>query len=361
MSHKLPISLCMIAKNEEQFIGTALESVRAVLNLDEMIVVDTGSEDRTKDIALDNGARVLDFTWCDDFAAARNFAAEKAKNDWILALDADEEVIGADLRELHLFTRDSHKVGTVTVVEMHDKSTYPISRLYSRVRYAFSGIIHEQVRPTSGNRKVIKNSSIQMLHYGYAPEFMEAKRKLGRNEELLLKALADAPDDPYLLYQLGKCYYSDNSNMAQACLSFEKALSSSPDYRLEYVHSLVECCGYALINTGQYEKALRLVEKYTRHYGRTPQFRFLTAHVLQNNGMFIEAVEHYESCIGANAVDYKGITSFLSYYNMGVVLECVGMVEDAVQMYGKCGDYAPALTRLGELGMGNDELQTPNS
>ena len=350
---KLPISLCMIAKNENRFINAALESVRAVLNLDEMIVADTGSEDRTKDIALENGAKVFDFIWCDDFSAAKNFAAEKANNDWILSLDADEEVIGADLSKLEAFIRDASNVGTITAVEMHDKSTYPLTRLYNRTRYAFSGIIHEQVTPISGIRKVIKDSSIQMLHYGYAPEFMEAKRKLGRNETLLLKALASSPNDPYLLYQLGKCYYSDNSNLPQACRSFEKALSSAPDYRLDYVYSLVECYGYALINTGQYEKALKLVERFTKYYTSVPQFRFLTAHVLQNNGMFIEAVEHYESCIKANTLDYKGITSFLSYYNIGVVLECVGMMEDAVQMYKNCGDYAPAKKRLGELGMGN--------
>ena len=142
MRSKLPISLCMIAKNEEGFIRAALESVRAVLNIDEMIVADTGSTDRTKDIAADNGAAVFDFEWSDDFSAARNFAAQKARNDWILVLDADEEVISADIRVLASFIKDTRAVGTVTAVEMHDKATYTLSRLYNRKTYRFDGIIH---------------------------------------------------------------------------------------------------------------------------------------------------------------------------------------------------------------------------
>jgi hypothetical protein len=65
--------------------------------------------------------------------------------------------------------------------------------------------------------------------------------------------------------------------------------------------------------------------------------------------MLVEAVECYESCIGADAIDYSGITSFLSYYNIGVILECIGMIEDAVQMYENCGAYEPAAARLAEL------------
>jgi hypothetical protein len=65
--------------------------------------------------------------------------------------------------------------------------------------------------------------------------------------------------------------------------------------------------------------------------------------------MLQEAVESYESCIGVDVFDPTGITSFLSYYNIGVILECVGMIKDAVTMYHNCGDYEPAITRLNEL------------
>ena len=84
------ISLCVIAKNEEAMIADCLESVRDVV--DEMIVVDTGSLDRTVAIAEAAGARVVTFKWCDDFSAARNASIKAATGDWVLILDADERL-----------------------------------------------------------------------------------------------------------------------------------------------------------------------------------------------------------------------------------------------------------------------------
>ena len=349
MGSSLPISLCMIAKDEAFFLDGALKSVRALLNLDDMIVADTGSSDRSREIALENGASVVDFEWCDDFSAARNFAASHAKHDWVLVLDADEEVIRADVDELKDFLLDDGIVGAITMVEMTDKSSGHLSRLYNRKSYKYDGIIHEQIAPVGDAAKTIKEAPIHIIHHGYAQEFKKAKGKLERNERLLLKELSNHPDDPYLLFQLGKCYFDGGRDLPKACESFEKALFSAPDVRFEYVYSLVECYGYALINTGSYEKALDLMKRYSLHYKSRPQFRFLSAHIYQNNGMFVEAVEQYESCIGADIVDYSGITSFLSYYNIGVVLECVGMTEDAVAMYESCGEYEPAVERLKQI------------
>src|SRR5262245_15241204 len=82
------LSLCMIAKNEEANLSACLASVADLV--DEMIVVDTGSTDRTREVATAGGARVYDFTWVDDFAAARNESIRHATGDWILWLDGDE-------------------------------------------------------------------------------------------------------------------------------------------------------------------------------------------------------------------------------------------------------------------------------
>ena len=84
----MSISLCMIAKDEEKNIGAALDSVKGIC--DEIIVVDTGSRDKTKEIALSSGAKVVDFKWNDDFSAARNESLKHATKEWILVLDCDE-------------------------------------------------------------------------------------------------------------------------------------------------------------------------------------------------------------------------------------------------------------------------------
>src|SRR5882724_11685213 len=91
------LSVCFIARNEEKNLPRALASVRGIA--DEVIVADTGSTDRTVEIAKESGAIVCHFPWCDDFSAARNFAISHARGDWILWMDADEELLPESVNE----------------------------------------------------------------------------------------------------------------------------------------------------------------------------------------------------------------------------------------------------------------------
>jgi hypothetical protein len=342
----------MIVRNEEAFLNASLSSVKAILGLDDMVVVDTGSTDKTIEIAADNGAEVFDFKWIDDFSAARNFSASKAKHDWILYLDADEEIKDADIDALSLFivNADDSSAGAIKMIAHPDNTSSNTTRLYNRKHHKLEGTIHEQIVPVHDNGKVITAIPIVAVHYGYAPDVKKSKGKFERNARMLKDALEKQPDDPYILAQLGKCYYVNGEDLHAACGYFEQALAAGEDYRLEYVYVTVEFYGYSLLNTKQYEKALGHVNKYASFYtADKPEFRFLMAHVYQNNGLLQEAVELYESCIGANMIDTEGITSYLSYYNIGVILECVGMIEDAVAIYAKCGNYEPAKSRLTHL------------
>jgi tetratricopeptide (TPR) repeat protein len=97
------LSLCMIVKNEENFLARCLASLKPVV--DEMIIVDTGSSDATRDIAEVFGAKVFDYEWHDDFAAARNHSLEKASGDWILIMDADEVISPKDHKTLRNLLR----------------------------------------------------------------------------------------------------------------------------------------------------------------------------------------------------------------------------------------------------------------
>src|SRR5579862_9633682 len=92
------ISACIIAKNEEKNLGRCLTSLHA--SVDEIIVVDTGSTDRTVEIARAHGARVFNFPWCDHFSAARNESLSHAGGRWIIWIDADDELIEAAPRAL---------------------------------------------------------------------------------------------------------------------------------------------------------------------------------------------------------------------------------------------------------------------
>jgi hypothetical protein len=200
---------------------------------------------------------------------------------------------------------------------------------------------------------VVREIPLTSIHHGYVPEIHTAQGKHERNTRIIGKLLEDDPDDMYLLYMLGKAHFINDRDLPEACKCFEKALDLCEDdhYRLDYIYETVECYGYALVNSGLYEKALEVRNKYAEQYERYPQFRFMSAHIFQNNALFAEAVKMYESCIGADMPqgDFRGISSYLSHYNIGVIFECVGMIEDAVKMYKSCGDYEPAAQRLAEI------------
>jgi hypothetical protein len=343
----------MIVKNEETFLGAAIESARSVLCCDDIVVVDTGSTDRSKEIAHASGARVFDFEWIDDFAAAKNYAASKAEYDWIYALDGDEEITYADIDELEKFLDNPQFAGKGIMTDRSNGETYLNTRLYNRSYYKFKGRIHEKLVSLDDQSVVANEVPLTSIHHGYVPEVHAAQGKHERNTRIIGKLLMDDPDDMYLLYMMGKTHFINDRNLPGACECFERVLDlcENEHYRLDYIYETVECYGYALVNSGQYDKALEVRNNYAEYYEHLPQFRFISAQIFQNNALFTEAVQMYESCIGAKMPkgDFKGITSYLSYYNIGVIFECVGMIDDAIDMYKSCSNYEPALHRLADL------------
>jgi len=146
----ITISLCMIVKNEEDVLARCLESVKDAV--DEMIIVDTGSTDRTKEIAASLGAKVYDFEWINHFAAARNFSFKQATCDYILWLDADDVLLPEDLNRLiELKQRDDFNYDTVTMkyhlsFDENGNPTYSYrrNRLVKRsMNFEWFGPVHE--------------------------------------------------------------------------------------------------------------------------------------------------------------------------------------------------------------------------
>ncbi|HWT93797.1 MAG TPA: glycosyltransferase, partial [Solirubrobacteraceae bacterium] len=208
------VALCMIVKDEERVLERCLASVAGVV--DELVVVDTGSTDRTVEIARAHGATVLTYAWNDDFAAARNVGLEAATSDWILFLDADEELgpkDGARLREL---TRRTWREGYT--VEIHNKVGTPgdtrivvneALRLFrNRPSHRFDGRVHENVgrRMPADAPERLEASHLRIDHDGYLQQTRDEKDKTRRNLELLERQLAEEPPTAFLLYNLGSEY-----------------------------------------------------------------------------------------------------------------------------------------------------------
>ena len=199
------LSTCLIVKNEEKHLPACLKSVQAIS--DEIIVVDTGSEDSTVEIATKFGAKIHHYQWHKDFAAARNFAKKQATGDWILQLDADEE----------LFTSDQFKVREVihqnlcdgAFLGLHNRlsSTFGedkpaihyLVRLYkNRAEFYYENAIHEVLQIPG---KVIP-VDINILHHGYNLDSDTLIDKRKRNAEILYKRLQENPDSKTTLFYL---------------------------------------------------------------------------------------------------------------------------------------------------------------
>jgi len=190
-------------------LGGCLESIKDWV--DEMIVVDTGSTDRTKEIALEHGAKVFDFEWVQDFAAARNFAKAQTQCDYVIALDADERFNGADgskLRErLNEQTTNVGFIRLTDAVSIHD---------------SVEDVLYEQQSTPTFLPRILKNVEgndwvgrvheaptyvfdafylkVDLVHLGADKEFRSSKRKGERNLKLLEQIIAEDPDQPPIFF-----------------------------------------------------------------------------------------------------------------------------------------------------------------
>ena len=226
------LSVCIITKNEELMLPDCLHSV--INCADEIIVVDTGSEDNTKKIALDWGCKVFDFPWQKDFSVARNYAISKANFPYILSIDADERLINSELLKPTLRESESNIGGWLIEVTSKAKrkdgsyDTYysNLLRLFkSHPEIRFVGAIHEQIVESIINLGYkLNNSELKILHLGYSHEPDQMKRKQLRNLELLDRVLELNPLDANNTYQRAKTYLA-LGNLHKAEEDISKALN----------------------------------------------------------------------------------------------------------------------------------------
>ena len=218
----------MIVRDEERDLPRCLASIAGLA--DELVVVDTGSVDRTRELVAAAGARVIEIEWPHDFSIARNVAIEAATHDWILVLDADEEIMGplreelaqADQLGLHgvsLVMRNLSPPGDATTYE-----DFPVVRLFRRLPHIrYEGRIHEQISPSiTRNGGTIGSSDLYFLHHGYQSLLAQGVNRAQRNLVLLEAASRAAPGDAYLHYQLGVTQKAVGDAAAEA--SLERAL-----------------------------------------------------------------------------------------------------------------------------------------
>jgi hypothetical protein len=201
------ISAALIVRDEAEVIEDCLRSLAG--NVDEIVLVDTGSRDRTIEIASRFPVKLAQFKWCDDFSAARNFALEQASGDWILYIDADERLEIPDRDVFRGMLSDRGKVAWT--LRLHPRvgwTAYSELRLFRNdPRIRFKGAIHENLR--SGIAAVAAADGLEvgtgdciLHHVGYEPD---QRPKNSRNIPLLRAVLAREPEHLFCWWHLGEC------------------------------------------------------------------------------------------------------------------------------------------------------------
>lgn len=225
------VSLTTIVKNETANLATCLASVRDLV--DEIIVVDTGSRDDTKDIARQHGARVFDFAWTDSFADARNESIRHANGQWLLWLDADEAFDQANRDKLRTLLANLPDKNAAFVMDQRSPAPFGSATLVGQVRLfrnhpelRWDYRVHEQILPSL--RKLgyaVHHTDLAIEHSGYLDPALRHK-KLERNLRLLHLDQAERPNDPFTLFNLGWAY-ADLGRCADAIPLLRQSLQRS--------------------------------------------------------------------------------------------------------------------------------------
>jgi tetratricopeptide (TPR) repeat protein len=299
-----PLSLCMIVRNEEQFLGDALTSVQGVV--DEICIVDTGSTDGTVAIAESFGARVKHVTWREDFAWARNQALEMATGAWIFVLDADERLAPGSRDQLR-GVRGMKPAGSGLWIRCRNysdaeresvASTNAIVRVFPNdpaIRYR--GTLHEFVVREGEDRPIpADRTAIEIVHLGYTHDVMVSRRKAERNLRVSRAAYEVAPEDSILVYNYAM----------SALLAGETALARE---QLERVAELTAGTprGYRpmalsklaglYVDEGRAADALRVAEECIAFVPTYPDGHFARGRALAKLARYNEARSAFEESI----------------------------------------------------------------
>jgi tetratricopeptide (TPR) repeat protein len=238
------VSAALIVRDEERSLGACLASLEGLA--DEVVVVDTGSTDRSKDIAIQAGARVYERPWTGDFSAARNYALDRAQGDWIFYIDADERVGDGTSAGVRAQLGRRGYVGRWVLLRPRPGHTaYWEMRLFRNdPEIRFRGIIHENIWPAINEYRLhqggrIGRTRLVLEHDGYEGD---QRRKHLRNQPLLERSLADDPSRVYswchlagVRAALGDAEGAEQA-WAQALAVVRGKRSSQPEDVLPFLH-----------------------------------------------------------------------------------------------------------------------------
>lgn len=345
----------MIVKDEEKYLDDCLKSVSGLVN--EMIIVDTGSQDKTVEIAERHGAKVYHYTWQNDFAAARNEALKYATNPWVLQLDADEELIPETAGWFYdHYPWLNHDGYYVTLQNIRDEGSDEILLAHKLVRfyknhpenyYQFS--IHENMKVDSGS---CGTSTVELLHKGYGSE-VNNEKKVERNKQALLKKLEENPANPFTHYYLAQCYefLNETEKVIESC---QQGLRLGLPYPVKSHTYRILFSRY--FDLRRYDAMMAVMETIP-DLETFPEILFYKALVANAQSRINEAIRYYEDFLNFVQKDehreHIGKETFVlnstlgsAYGNLGSLYMKTDQIEKAKQTWEEGLRWSPTSLQL---------------
>ncbi|MEH1999868.1 MAG: glycosyltransferase [Nostoc sp.] len=389
----MKLSLCMIVKNEAATLAKCLNSVRKVV--DEMVVLDTGSIDRTPNIAQQLGAKVHHFKWCNDFSAARNAALKYVSGDWILVLDADETLTAAIVPQLReAIARDEYLLINLVRQEVGaEQSPYSlVSRLFrnhpdihfDRPYHALVDDSVSAILTKEPHWQVGYLPGVALLHTGYQKSAIAQNNKYAKAATAMSGFLATHPDDPYVCSKLGALYVEtgkisqgmellkrglqratasrgytnqtrvgglENPQSAQADFGRVAAGNSIRQGVEENYDILYELHYHLGIAYSRLQKSPQAISHYQAAI-KLPIYPMLKLGAYNNLGNLLKAAGDFNGAKTAYATTLKIDPTFVvGHYNLAMIFKALGLFTDAIACYknaiGLNPNYAEAYQNLG--------------
>ncbi len=361
LENRATISACMIVKNEEELLRGCLESIRNWV--DEIVIVDTGSTDKTVEIAKSYGAKIYHQEWTKDFSFHRNYSISQATCDWIFIIDADEEFVEDDLPALRQAAgQDDYHLVSFNVFNNNKETGQNSSFLHStrmfrrESNYRYDGIVHNQLM-FDPSEKVLR-LGIGIRHYGYdlSPEKMQ--EKLARSRELLEKQLIDDPENCFVRYNYVQLLRSSGGHPdAETCQLMLKHATKAVELSREdkkYGEAVELMALHQLATTHismlKYDKAKEYCEKALAIKPDYLDALLSLAHSYTGLKDFDKAELYYNKYIGTRE-NYDETTEKISliqiyvgsthigYYGLGLIFELKGDFDKAEEYYLKSIDH----------------------
>ncbi len=337
MTQNSNISLSMIVKNEAHNLPDCLNSVKNLVH--EMIVIDTGSTDNTKEIAHSLGAKVYDCSWQEDFAQARNYALKYVNTEWVLVLDADEVLNPSIIPYIQevVTVKDNlvvnlirHEIGALS-------SPYSqLSRLFRKhpdVKFSrpYHALIDDAVlslQKTETHWRIVDLPEIAIQHYGYQPQIIAEGGKTKRAKKAMESYLSQNPNDAYVCNKLGALYL-DLGDTKKGLKLLKRGLKSN----LATTATLFEL-HYHLANAFVKEKQWDMAVKHYQKAIAQPLLAILKLGAYHNLGSLCYQGKDYNNAIKLYQECLKIEPNFaLAYYNLGLTYRAMGRNFKAVDAY----------------------------